>query len=408
MQENCDIILFALFRWNSPFSSISIALAKEFAKKNRVFYINHPYSFKDLATANDLMKHSNGWLNTGYNKDEAVGDNFISVIPPLTLPINWLPQGNIYNTLARYNDRAVIKSIEQTIKDYDIKNYVYINCYDPLFAAKLPNHLKPAANIYFSVDDISQDHYTAKHGTIKEEEAIRNADITLVTSSELFKLKQPFTNNIFKLNNAADLSNFKKAIEIDYPRPEELKNVKGKVIGYIGNLDALRIDYHMLKKLAQKHQDKTLLLIGPINNTTCKEIGLDAMPNVIFTGGKRIEELPQYLRYIDCGIIPFICNTLTKSIYPLKINEYLSAGKPVVSTNFSEDISYFKEQIYLANNNDDFLKLIDTAINEDSEDKVEQRIALAQLNTWTARVDQFWEIVNNYLEKENSKKQQLV
>jgi len=98
-------------------------------------------------------------------------------------------------------------------------------------------------------------------------------------------------------------------------------------------------------------------------------------------------------------LIPFLCNALTESIYPLKINEYLAAGKPVVSTSFSDDIRSFADCIYLAQNHADFINLIDDAISENNPDLVQHRFERANSNTWAARIRQFWEIVESRTEK---------
>jgi len=121
------------------------------------------------------------------------------------------------------------------------------------------------------------------------------------------------------------------------------------------------------------------------------------VPNVIFTGGKNLYELPAYLQHMDCTLIPFLCNTLTKSIYPLKINEYLAAGKAVVATNFSEDISGFKEDIYLADTEEAFIHQIDAALTPQTDEQIQKRIDCANSNTWTARVSQFWKIIDQYI-----------
>jgi hypothetical protein len=47
MNPSNDIICFSLSRWDSAISSPALSLAKEFAKNNRVFYIDHPFSWKD-------------------------------------------------------------------------------------------------------------------------------------------------------------------------------------------------------------------------------------------------------------------------------------------------------------------------------------------------------------------------
>jgi glycosyltransferase involved in cell wall biosynthesis len=114
------------------------------------------------------------------------------------------------------------------------------------------------------------------------------------------------------------------------------------------------------------------------------------------TGSKKIEELPNYLRYFDCAIIPFKKITLTKSIYPLKINEYLAAGRAVVATDFSEDIQSFGDVIYISADHAEFVSLIDRAIKENGPERIKARTAVANRNTWTARVEEFWEILESH------------
>ena len=390
--SNIDIVLFGLFRWDGPYSSISIAMAKEFARNNRVFYISHPYTYGDKFKGQlpKTIKNKGQWTHRQEHERLHI------VQPPLGLPINWLSPGPIYNALRYLNDRRFKNCLQQLINQFNIKQYLFINCFDPFYGRLLPTPA-PLAHIYQCVDDISQSDYTAKHGTRLEDQAIQNADLTLVTSSELYRLKKHLTPNIHILNNAADTRIFNQAVQQSFDCPEDLRDLRQPLIGYIGNLDALRVDYSLLKKIAQQHPAKTLVLVGPINNDEYRRIGLDQLPNVRFTGGKPIEHLPAYLQHFDCTLIPFHCNTLTKSIYPLKINEYLAAGKAVVSTAFSEDISSFKPYIYLADSHASFIHYIDHAIQANSEAQIKERMAVAQRNTWEARIEQFWQILTPIL-----------
>src|SRR5690606_437014 len=125
-------------------------------------------------------------------------------------------------------------------------------------------------------------------------------------------------------------------------------------------------------------------------------IGLTEYPNVIMAGAKKIDQLPAYLQYFDCALIPFKKNTLTRSIYPLKINEYLAAGRPVVATDFSEDIEGFGDVIYIGRSREEFVKLIDVAMAENGQARIEARTAVANTNTWSARVEQFWKILESH------------
>lgn len=402
ISEKLDIIIFALPRFDGPYSSISISMAKEFSKKHKVYYINHPYSFKDIfasfKTNNILMRLPA--LFFGVNNSETfkvVGGvkQITMVTPPVTLPINFLPPGKYYNFLQRLNDRIFFNGLRKLIKREKIKDFIFINTYDPFFALNFPSDITPYLKIYQCVDDIEEVEYTLKHGAALEREMMGKYDLTMTTSLELTKIKKPYAQSIYYLPNAVDPSLFNQAYFKKLDIPKEFHGVSKKVIGFIGNIEQ-RMDYDLVRKIAKAHQDKLLYLIGPISSNEYKTEGLDKLENIVFTGGKSIEELPAYLQNIDCAIIPFKCNKLTKSIYPLKINEYLAGGKPVVTTNFSEDIRTFKEVVYIANSHEEFISLIDQSIEKNNEELALKRLEHAKENSWTSRVDDFWKILSTF------------
>jgi teichuronic acid biosynthesis glycosyltransferase TuaH len=412
MLKKIDIIYFTLFRWDNKYSSVSLSITKELMKNHRIFYINHPYSLKDVWTErNDpLLRERLASMLTGkvrYEKIPNTNENVIGIQPPITLPINWLPEGKIYDTLQAANNRAIYYAVQDVIKKYDIKEFIYMNCFNPFFAGTLPERFNPKLNIYQCIDDLKTDVYTARHAVRLDEEAIKIADVPTVTSRELFRLKKHLNPNLQIVHNAADTELFKSVRTAIYERPKELEGVTTKVIGFTGNLDQGRINYSLIKNIALAHPDKTVLLVGPLNNTTYKEIELDKVPNIIFAGSKNIKELPQYLQYMDVAIIPFSINTQTLSIYPLKINEYLAAGVPIIASNFSEDIRTFSHVAYIAKDENHFLELIDIAIAENSEERKIARVEEADRNTWTARMDQLWADLEQYIEKTQSNKSVL-
>ncbi|MDO8367348.1 MAG: glycosyltransferase [Saprospiraceae bacterium] len=429
-----DVVFFSLFRTDNPYSSISLSMAKELAKNVRVLYVNHPYSWKDIFAGlknGDSMLRQRLWhllsFRNRYEHLDAIPENFVAITPPPTLPINWLPPGKIYDFFQRLNNGIVLRSIGRAVRKYNFYNFLFINCYDPFYAGWLPAKMGAKASIYHCVDDITQNAYTARHGERLENDACRNADLVFVTSTNLKRLKEEalgrektFTkllkfskrrpkasspprsddlessdsgSRIFTFFNAAEVSVFHKVFTEKYQRPAELKDRPGQVIGFIGNLDELRIDYALLKKIALHFPEKTLLLVGPVNSLEPAEIGLDKLPNVVFAGSRRLEELPPLVQYMDCALIPFLCNTLTFSIYPLKINEYLAAGKPVVTTSFSNDIRTFAHCTYLAESHEEFLQKIETALAENNAYLVQIRTEVANSNTWGTRIKQLWQEV---------------
>jgi teichuronic acid biosynthesis glycosyltransferase TuaH len=403
MNRDLDIIFFALPRWDGNYSSTSYSLAKEFSKNNRVFYIDNPFTVKDFITQNrspkiQTRKSALIFGKNIYKKVNGLSDNFIAVTPPLTIPNNFLPSGYVYEALSSANDKLIFMTISRIIKDYDVKKYIFINSFNPFYVRQLPEKIRPLLKIYQTVDDIAQSGYTSKHGPRLEKKAVASADLTLATSQQLTKLMKAYSSEVHYLPNAADVELFKTAAFTKLDQPNELEGNEKKVIGYVGNLDRLRVDYLLLKKIAEFHSDKILLLVGPSKYETYKDFGLDKYPNVIITGGKKLEELPGYLQNINCAIIPFVCNELTKSIYPLKVNEYLATGTPVVSSRFSDDINDCRDAAYLADSHEDFLNKIEEAIKTDNEENRKSRIQFAEKNTWSARVKSFWEIVDPYIE----------
>ncbi len=400
--SNIDIIYFTLFPWDHPYSSVSLSFTREFAKNNRVFYVNPPFTYKDFIKnySSEAIQSRRGDLLRGkmrYEKIPNVSDNVIAVQPPMIMPINFLPKGSLYDTLHRWDNEIVFKTIQQVVEDYKLDNYIYLNCFNPFVGGVLPVSFKPLLNIYQCIDDMEQEVYTAKHWAKLEEKVIADADIAFVTSRQLRNLKLPFNRNTYVLHNAVDATIFERSISETHPRPAEIAQVTTPIIGFTGNMDASRMDYKLLKSISEAHPDKTLVLVGPINSNEFYELGLDKQPNVITTGSKNINDLPKYLQHFDCTIIPFLCNTLTESIYPLKINEYLFSGKPVISTSFSVDIRSFGDVIYLAKDHADFNNLINQAIVEDNLQRKEARIAVARTNTWEHRVKEFWQVVEKHL-----------
>lgn len=399
-----DLIYYTLFPWENAYSSVSLSFTREFAKGNRVFYVNPPYTLKDLWSRRHepLTQARRADMLAGrvrYERIPNMPDRVIGVQPPVVLPINFLPKGKLYDALHRRNSEVVFKAVEQVVEKYRLRDYIYLNCFNPFHGAVLPRpRFRPLLNVYQCIDDMYEEHYTAKHAAGIEERMMAAADVTLVTSRNLKKLKGVHNPNTHVLHNAMEPKFFRKAIDETLPRPPELANVTGKIIGFTGNINGYRQDYDLWRKIAVHHADKTLCMVGPLNSDDYRRVGLDQLPNVILTGGKDISELPAYLQHFDVTVIPFLKNRLTASVYPLKINEYLAAGKPAVCTNFSEDIQSFRRDVYLAESHDEFLQLIDRAIAEDSAEKRASRIETAYSNTWTDRVREFWEIVETALE----------
>ncbi len=392
--RSLPIFIITMSRWDDAVSSASLSLAKVFSRTNPVYYIDYPYSWADVwrerkkPTVQRRMPallYGKNYITPVTNQNK----NFLSATPKPVLPIYSLPAGAIYQAASNYNNKQIAKLIKRILKESDIKNYIFINSFNPTYLSKINRYLQPTLSIYHSRDAIEE---VKGHGLAKENECVQHYDMSMATSKQLCRnISLRNNREVHYFPNGGDVQLFKKAIDQNFSKPPELSNIKAPIIGYTGAV-CQRIDYELLVKIARANSDKTIVMVGPRLDHQFTQINLDAIPNIIFTGPKKIDDLPAYLQHFDCTIIPFLKNNLTGGIYPLKINEYLGAGRSVVTTNFSEDIASFADYVYLANNHEDFLAMISEAIKNNDADKKMERLKIAESNAWEHRVDLFWQL----------------
>ncbi|MCX7943465.1 MAG: glycosyltransferase [Deltaproteobacteria bacterium] len=155
--------------------------------------------------------------------------------------------------------------------------------------------------------------------------------------AEYLHKKYPENKNIKILPNGVDIDFFKNA------KPdEELIKIKKKKLVFCGGVD-FWVDTDLLYETARRLTDSILIIIGPSYTNIDKLLSL---PNVVYLGPKKYEQIPSLLKACDIGLIPFKKNRLTEFVEkPLKYYEYLAAGLMVISTGLAhttEKNPYFK------------------------------------------------------------------
>jgi glycosyltransferase involved in cell wall biosynthesis len=157
------------------------------------------------------------------------------------------------------------------------------------------------------------------------------------------------------------------------------------------------IDVALLCRIAEMFPDQPLVLIGPEEFAPSDDVPrLHSLPNVYFLGAKAREELPQYLQYIDVALMPYSLTGHILSAYPLKLHEYLAAGRAIVSTDLPEVYPY-DDVVRIARSHDEFLALIAEAMDDNSPEVIAKRAAVAQENTWDHRVEEIHRILDQRL-----------
>ena len=229
--------------------------------------------------------------------------------------------------------------------------------------------------IYHCYDEIHGAHeWRQKHGIALENRLLKIVDGVIVTSQGLYNSKRDLCKTCFMVKNAVNFNLFSRGF---HSRIDALKTV-----GYIGTIDE-RLDYDLLQYLLTQMADVKFVFVGRIN-TRSGDTVLHRFPNASFTGAKKPDELPGYLKSFSAGIIPFVKNDFTRGIYPMKINEYLAAGLPVVSTDFS-DLSDFDGTVRIAGDKATFLQHLQTELATDTTEKRASRQDIARQNTWAVR-----------------------
>jgi glycosyltransferase involved in cell wall biosynthesis len=274
------------------------------------------------------------------------------------------------NTLLRLSERK------------DLFLYISNTMHKPLI-----EKLRPAKVIYDYIDELEVFSNYDSEMVITHEELVKTADVVLVTADRLSEKIQKIRKDVILCPNAVDYSHFADA-QMQGPRPFDFQQ-RGlnsrPIIGYYGAL-AEWIDYDLLVKAARMRPNYDFVLIGLDYDGSFLKSKAKTMPNIHYFGPKKYIELPQYLRYFDVAIIPFKLNKISHSTSPLKLFEYMSALKPVVTTAMDELKKY--SCIFIAPDSDEFVNLLDKALLLKTDMQYREKLRQEALkNTWDRRVD---------------------
>ena len=239
--------------------------------------------------------------------------------------------------------------------------------------------------------------YWRKHGPRCEEMLVRQSDIVLANSSYFAEQLRPLNRHTYVLNTGVNLELYDATRHWD--KPTDMQNIPSPIVGYTGAIIESRLDSELLYNIARQLPGYSFVFVGPEDKHFQKHL-LHNLKNVFFTGRKEVEELPKYIQHFDICINPQILNSITDGNYPLKIDEYLAMGKPIVATSTHTMRSIFAGHTHLAVSTEEWIIALKAAANEAGNPKLENaRIAFAHTHSWGHSVQTIYNAITRYVTK---------
>jgi glycosyltransferase involved in cell wall biosynthesis len=210
----------------------------------------------------------------------------------------------------------------------------------------------------------------------------RRADVVFASAAELLEDCREHAPDAVLMPHGVDWDHFAPASFDPPPRPADIADVTGPVIGFFGLLHDW-IDQELLVAVARAHPTATLVLIGkaPV------DIGrLLAEPRIRWLGQKPFAELPAYAAAFDVALVPFVRNELTAAVNPIKLLEYLSAGVQVVATSLPEIARMAgRSGLTVCDDRASFIAAVGRALAPEPVAARRERSAAQRGESWTGR-----------------------
>mgnify|MGYP001188339146 CR=1 FL=1 len=390
-----NVIFFSSLEWNTQRQVVHEYCEYLAKKKINVLFIENTgvrsFELKDSRRLGRAIKNFFKLRNLFYKVD----DN-ITIFRPIYVPFFQ------YSSLMVFLNSFIINFfISIWVKGNNISNFSCVSFLPTPLIQNLIKKLKPKSLIYYCIDNLALKSSNYEIFKKYENNLFKIANLVICTSRILEKNAKKFSNNVIYVPSGV---NYKKLnfYEDNLNIAEKLffENLKGTVFGYVGAIRDI-IDYDYIKKIIKETKNSYFVFVGPIITEPPKEI--QVMSNVFFIGQKNHNQIPSYISKFDICLIPYQKNDFTDAIYPTKINEYLSLGKPIVSIPIYEVNKFSKENFDIIN----FLDLghnIEDQIKKilvKDEHKIKLRKEIAQNNDWNKR----FEIIESKLDEKIKKKQ---
>jgi glycosyltransferase involved in cell wall biosynthesis len=243
-------------------------------------------------------------------------------------------------------------------------------------------------------DANTMDHATDP-ATIRRlhERALERADLILYSGRKLLAEATHSRERSFLLEQAVDFDHWSKVASGTLTVAPEIESIPRPRLGYFGAIEPWLVDQELIKRAARERPRWHWVFIG----NRSRGLEIEDLPNVHFLPPVSYDELPRYAAGFDVCVLPWETEqAFTSYGSAIKVREYLATGKPVVIAPLPE-YEAMKDVLRIARSREDFLSLVEDALDERGEELARARQASVVHGTWDARAEWVSELIEKAL-----------
>lgn len=340
-------------------------IAEELSKYHKVFFIEPSISYiKSLLEGNDLYKYNEFRVNDNLKVIRPSGK---FRLPKIFEVIDILRMNCIY-------DRIQMKRLLSICDIIWIGSPIYYSIFKGTKNKKI---------IYDKMDDyeyLTQNKILKKVIRKNEQNLVRDADIIFTSAQVFYDTIKKVNNNVCLLKNAVESSLYNNSSNnevVNYIN--KLKKNNKTVFGYIGTIGNW-FDYEAVSKIVNYNKNFHIVLVG------FNKLEKISSPNLHYFGSVDKSKIPNIINSFDYCLYNFRINDFLNTIDPVKIYEYISLNKKVISVR-SIETERFEGLVNLYDNYDELIKILDNidSIDEPFHDENDLKNFIEQ-NSWDCRV----------------------
>jgi glycosyltransferase involved in cell wall biosynthesis len=375
--EEKDIVCVGFADWDAELWTNQQHLMSRLAARNRVLFVESLGLRRPQLAGRDLRRIARRLRRALRGPRPADG---LHVLSPLVVPAHGRPG------LRALNARLLRAQVRRAVQRLGLTRPVLWS-YVPQAEALL-DVLDPSAVVYHCVDDIAAQKGVAGAAfRAAEARFAARADLVLASAPALAARMRTLSDRVLEAPNVADTALFAEALA---PGPEDsaITALPQPRIVFTGAVVGTKLDLELLAAVARRRPDWAFALVGPVGagDPGTDVSALHGLPNVHLLGPRPYAGLPAVLRAADAALIPYAVNDLTRSVFPMKVYEYLAAGLPVVATPLPALAGV--DAITTASDANAMAGALARALDEDSPARRQARSEAARGHSWDARLEQ--------------------